>query len=78
MWAGHVHDHSIWASLIRPLRNKVVHERDQRVDIPWDKSMSQTKREKGYVPFGNVLLRLEEYLDVVEKAHRWPVEQEEP
>ena len=67
MWAGHVHDHSVWADLIAPVRNKKV-----TCELIWAETLDRTKRTN-LVPFGDVLLMFADYLNSKDEPHRWPV-----
>ena len=69
MWAGHVHDYSVWADLIAPVRNKA----QVKCELHWEETTSRTKLQKGYAPFGDVLQRFADYLNSKDEPHRWPV-----
>ena len=73
MWAGHVHDHSVWADLIAPVRNKVRRGLPVKCELIWVETLGRTKLQKGYVPFGDVLLMFADYLNRKDEPHRWPV-----
>ena len=77
MWAGHVHDYSVWTDLIAPFcGNKAMSHlgKDKaRVEVPTVKTLSLHKRRKGYVPFCDALLMFADYLILKEEAHRWPM-----
>ena len=68
MWAGHVHDHSVWADLIAPLRNQA------RVtcELVWAENLA-CANPQNQVPFGDVLLMFADYLNSEYKPHSWPV-----
>ena len=69
MWAGHVHDHSVWADLVAPERNKAR----VKCELLWAETLDRTKLQKGYVPFGDVIVMFDDYLNAKDKPHRWPV-----
>ena len=74
MWAGHVHDHSVRADLIAPLRNKVRSRGHQvKCELIWARTLDPYKLQKGFVPFGDVLLMFADYLNSKDEPHRWPV-----
>ena len=75
MWAGHVHDHSVWADLIAPVRNKVpqMAQRATMCELMWAETLDRTKLQKGFVPFGDVILMFADYLNSKDEPHRWPV-----
>ena len=72
MWAGHVHDHSVWTDLIAPLRKKALSHRGTEVELVFEEALSDHQRRQAYVPFGNVLLKFALYLNSKKGAHRWP------
>ena len=39
----------------------------------WLETLGCTKLQKGYVPFGDVLLMFADYLNSKDEPHRWPV-----
>ena len=73
MWAGHVHDHSVWADLIAPVRNKVRRGHQVTCELIWAETLDRTKLQKGCVPFGDVILMFADYLNSKDEPHRWPV-----
>ena len=66
MWAGHVHDHSVWADLIAPRHKKVC-------ALMWAGTLDPTRMQKGTAPFGDVLLKFADYLNSKDEPHMWPV-----
>ena len=64
MWAGHVHDYSVWAGLVAPVRNKRA-----KCDLHWHQTPGHTAAT---VPFGDVLLKFADYLNSTDTPHRWP------
>ena len=60
MWAGHVHDHSVWANLIAPQR--------PLAELIW----AATPKHRDLVPFGDVLVLWAQFLNSAWPAHRWP------
>ena len=66
MWAGHVHDHSVWANLIAP-------QRDQ-AGVQAELTFGPTHGHRDLVPFGDVLVLFAQFLNSEHPAHRWPKE----
>ena len=72
MWAGHLHDPQLWASLIAPLRNTNMEEEDGRqVELLHAHEMTATDRNKGNVPFATVLAEFAHFLNRDYPAHAW-------
>ena len=64
MWAGHVHDYSVWADLVAPVRNKRA-----KCELHWNQTPGHTAAT---VPFGDVLVQFVDYLKSTDTPHRWP------
>ena len=63
MWAGHLHDPQLWASLIAPLR--------RQVELLHAHEMTAMGRDKGNVPFATVLAEFAHFLNFDYPAHAW-------
>ena len=70
MWAGKVHDQSVWASLIAPLRNRalLMEHNHRQCELVWEGFSCKT----GLVPFGGVLHMFVAFLNATDRRHRWP------
>ena len=64
MWAGHVHDHSVWANLIAPQRVQA----GVQAELTW----ATIPGHRDLVPFGDVLVLFAQFLNSTFKEHRWP------
>ena len=64
MWAGHVHDHKVWANLIAPQREQA----GARAELIW----ASTPGTRDLVPFGDILVLFAEFLNWSFQAHTWP------
>ena len=73
MWAGHVHDYSVWADRIAPVRNKVLRGYQVKCELRWEETRSRTQLQKGYAPFGDAIVMFAEYLNLKDQPHRWPL-----
>ena len=67
MWAGHVHDHKVWANLIAPQREQA----GARAELIWA-STPWHQRPEGLAPFGDILVLFAKFLNSTYEAHRWP------
>ena len=45
----------------------------EKVAIPEAGALTSSQQKKGYVPFGDVLLKFADYLHSKDEPHRWPV-----
>ena len=70
MWAGCVHDHSVWADLIAPLRIQSLF--CPPCELVWAENLA-CANPQNQVPFGDALLMFADYLDSEYKPHSWPV-----
>ena len=75
-----MHDHTVWADLIGPVRNQVMSDMGwkEKVAIPEAGALTSSQQKKGYVPFGDVLLKFAAYLNSTEGPHRWPMRPDSP
>ena len=73
MWAGHVHDHSVWANLIAPQRVQAgVQAELTWATTPGYRGRGWTPGDRDLVPFGDVLSLFAQFLNSTFQAHWWP------
>ena len=73
MWAGHVHDHSVWAKLIAPRRVQAgVQAELTWATTPGYRDLGWTPGHRNLLPFGDVLVLFAQFLNSTFQAHWWP------
>ena len=70
MWACRIHDHTVWANLIAPIRNKKL--RIGTCELTAMEDLPPRLLEKGFVPFASLLKHFAEYLNSEFPNHAWP------
>ena len=71
MWACRIHDHTVWASLIAPIRNQKL-PKDHPCDLTAMEDLAQRQLDKGFVPFASLLKHFAEFLNSAFPNHAWP------
>ena len=74
MWAGNVHDYSVWSDLIATLRNEALTRLGRHLGTVQLGMEDPQERKGDRVPCMEVLLKFTNYLNSTKAVRRWPMQ----